>query len=77
MTITSINVPRKDFFPHVSTAQILVGFLKGIQKGLDPLTATEITDDHLDRLRIALGEAREKAESVAEFLSETVDGDQQ
>lgn len=57
-----------------STAHVLVGFLEGMRKGLDQITSSEITDDDLERLKIAFGEAQKKAESVANFLSETVDG---
>ena len=57
-----------------STAHVLVGFLQGLRKGLDDFNASEITDDDLERLKIALGEAQKKAESVADLLSETVDG---
>ena len=69
LVLASIGV--RDYSPHISTAHQLVGFLKGMAQGLDDLNATEMTDDHFYRLKNALRQAQKKAESVADFLSET------
>ena len=75
MNLPQSHISRNTFFEPLSTAYQLAGFLKGLKDGVEHWTASDITDDMIDQMRIALGEAQAKAEFVASFVSEVIDGE--
>lgn len=71
--IPSSTALRNNFLQQLSTANQLAGFLDGILDGLEHVSAENMTNENLDRLRASISKAQERAFRLASSLSETID----